>query len=91
MVEKENIEFEIFNVGSGKSYSVIEVAEKICRISGRNTNITYSGEIRKNEILETIADISKAEKNLNWSPIYKFESGLREIIKYYQEKLINKS
>ena len=69
----------IFNIGSGKSYSVKEVIEFIQNIYGTSLNIEEKKLIRKNEILNTIADINLAKKELKWSPIYELKEGLKKI------------
>ena len=69
----------IFNIGSGKSYSVKEVIEFIQNIYGTSLNIDEKKLIRKNEILNTIADIKLAKKELEWSPIYELKEGLKKI------------
>ena len=53
--------FETFNVGTGINYSVLEIAEMI---GGSYEFIPK----RKGEAKETLADISKINKMLNWNP-----------------------
>ena len=69
----------IFNIGSGKSYSVKEVIDFIQNIYGTSFNIKEKKLIRKNEILNTIADINLAKKELEWFPIYELKEGLKKI------------
>ena len=69
----------IFNIGSGKSYSVKEIIEFIQNIYGTTLNINEKKLIRKNEILNTIADINLAKKELGWLPIYDLKEGLKKI------------
>ena len=76
-----NNNFEIINIGSGKSYSIrsiIHVIQKIyhTKISVKNRNI-----VRRKEILQTKLDIKKAKKILKWKPIWSLEEGLRYTIK----------
>ena len=68
----------IFNIGSGKSYSVKEVIDFIQNIYGTSLNIKEKKLIRKNEILNTIADINLAKKELEWFPIYDLKEGLKK-------------
>ena len=69
----------IFNIGSGKSYSVKEVIDFIQNIYGTSFNIKEKKLIRNNEILNTIADINLAKKELEWFPIYDLKEGLIKI------------
>ena len=67
------------DIGSGKSYSVKEVIDFIQNIYGTSFNIKEKKLIRKNETLNTIADINLAKKELEWFPIYDLKEGLKKI------------
>jgi nucleoside-diphosphate-sugar epimerase len=69
-----------FNLGSGISYSVAEVIECIQKIEGTDLSVTSSYEKRPGEIVETIADISKAKQVMGWSPKWTLELGITETI-----------
>jgi nucleoside-diphosphate-sugar epimerase len=64
---------EIFNVGSGTSLSVKELADLI---SPDQVHI----EARKGDSMATLADISKIGAQLGWSPKITFEQGLKELL-----------
>jgi len=74
MVAKENINGQVFNIGTGKNYSVLELASFI------SDNIIYIPE-RPGEAKTTLADISKAKNILNYNPQIKLKSWLETIIK----------
>ncbi|MBN2396143.1 MAG: NAD-dependent epimerase/dehydratase family protein [Candidatus Atribacteria bacterium] len=76
---KEFPSIEIFNMGSGASISVANLAEIISKFYDFEVAIEYTNQYRQGEILETKADISKAEKQLGWSPKYTIEDALRII------------
>ena len=66
--------FDIFNIGSGKSYSFNEIIEKIEKIS---TNLQY--EQNEADFIEDIkADISKLDNKIKWHPKISFEEGLQK-------------
>jgi nucleoside-diphosphate-sugar epimerase len=67
-VTYDKISFEIFNLGSGISYSVKEIAEILVSQSEKEVPIEFSEERRHNEVLDTVANINKAKKELNWNP-----------------------
>jgi nucleoside-diphosphate-sugar epimerase len=75
-----NNNFEIINIGSGKSYSIIEIIKTIQKISKKNILIKSKNISRKNEILQTKLDIIKAKKILNWKPLWNLEKGLKYLI-----------
>lgn len=69
--------WEIFNIGAGESYSVKEIVAKVIKIHGKKVRVVYSKERRKGEIMDVVADISKAKKELGWCPQTGIEEGLR--------------
>jgi nucleoside-diphosphate-sugar epimerase len=77
-VEYTGSPFEVFNLGSGVSYSVNEIVETVLEISKSSINVNYTNEKRQNEILDTIADINKAGDLLKWHPT----TGIIDGIKY---------
>ncbi len=79
-IEYTSSTFEIFNIGSGKSTSIQELTSIISKFYQNLSKITFSEKQRKNEVLETIADISKANRLLNWFPKYSIEEGIVKII-----------
>jgi len=75
--------YKIFNIGSGESYSVAELIQTLQKIAGTNLSIESLNERRKDEIMNTVADISKAKLELNWQPKITLYQGLSTLIEYY--------
>ena len=65
---------EVFNVGSGTSLSVKELADMI-------SPDQIHTEARKNDSEATLADISKIQAALGWSPKISFADGLKELLR----------
>jgi UDP-glucose 4-epimerase len=63
---------EIFNVGSGTSLSVKQLADMI------SPNQVHT-EARQGDSLSTLADIAKIRNALGWTPKVRFEDGLDEL------------
>ncbi|MGI8787277.1 MAG: NAD-dependent epimerase/dehydratase family protein [Pyrinomonadaceae bacterium] len=82
VLEAENIEGEIFNVGSGRAIALRDLAEKIWAIAGADVNLLKIGarQTNQNELHDTEADITKIKKRLNWQPQISLEEGLASII-----------
>lgn len=72
-------DFHVYNVGKGISWSVSEVATSIMNVFHCEKELVSMNERRNGEIMDTVADISKIEKELNWHPQYDLEDGLRKI------------
>ena len=71
---------EIFNIGFGKSYSISELIEIINQNLGEKINVEFSNEQRPNEIMDVVANTSKAKKMLSWEPKISLEEGMRIIL-----------
>lgn len=78
---KNKIDYEVFNIGTGKSYSAKEVAETIVELANYREKIKFTGESRQSEVLDTIANIKKIECVLNWSPRFSLKEGLRDLLR----------
>jgi len=74
------LDFDVFNIGSGISYSVGELIEIIQDVMGANLDVHATGEERIGEIMETQADISHARNVLGWAPSYSLLDGLKELM-----------
>jgi UDP-glucose 4-epimerase len=73
-------EMQVYNLGSGKSYSVKEVIDLVCHFFEKKPEYTCLNEIRPNEVMDTIADISKIKREIGWEPQVSLEQGIGEIV-----------
>ena len=76
-IKDYNFKFEVFNVGSGKSYSFNEVVKKIEKISIKKLNLQYE-ENKESFIGEITADMSKLDSKIKWVPKISFDEGLQK-------------
>ena len=76
-----DVKFDIFNIGTGTSHSVSDLINLLGEIVGRKFQITSSSQERFREINSTQADISKAQKVLNWHPNWELKAGLEQVWK----------
>jgi UDP-glucose 4-epimerase len=82
-----NIDFGIFNVGRGKSYSLNEVIAMVSRILDVEVRVKYVENPIKNYVWHTLADTTKAEERLGFKAKVDLEEGIRKIIPYYKKFL----
>lgn len=75
-IQYEKTPFETFNIAGGRSYSIKQISETIARRLADDVAVEFTGERRKNEVMDTIADISKAKKLLGWQPKIGIEEGI---------------
>jgi len=76
---------EIYNVGSGKSVKMQEILDSLIALSGIKVSIvTDQTRVRKNEIMNSQADIKKI-MGLGWIPEIDLGQSLRDMFDYYQQ------
>lgn len=70
---------ETYNLASGTSVSVNELAKKMIRISNKEVEIIHDSP-RKGDLLFSQASISKAKNELGFLPKFELESGLSKLL-----------
>jgi UDP-glucose 4-epimerase len=78
ILKNENAIGRIFNVGTGVKTTILELAELVISISGKDLSPKFV-EPRKGDIRESYASIKLAKELLGFSPSINLEEGLREI------------
>jgi dTDP-L-rhamnose 4-epimerase len=71
---------QVFNIGSGRNYSVLQVAEHLAKAMGRPhlaPEIMQKG--RTGDIRHCFADITLAKEKLGFSPAHRLEDSLDEL------------
>jgi dTDP-L-rhamnose 4-epimerase len=90
-LEKNEADYQVFNVGSGKRTSVITVAETLKSYYSSKSQITVSGNFRLGDIRHNYADISKITNILGFTPKYNFERGLKIFAEWVMAEKIQKN
>jgi len=75
----------VFNLGSGKNYSIIEIYKLISELLNTKISPIYKDDL-PGECQNTLADIKRAKK-LGWKPEIDIETGLRGMIKYIKKEI----
>ena len=76
----------IFNVSSNKGYSVNEVIEEICKVTGKKVKITYS-EKRKFDVKDNILSNSLAKRELGWEPKVSLNEGIFRVYNWIETNI----
>ena len=76
-IEKDEANYEVFNVGLGKAIDVNTVASTLTRAYDSNSKITISGNYRLGDIRDNYADLKKIKSKLGFEPKISFEEGIR--------------
>ncbi|MGC8992004.1 MAG: NAD-dependent epimerase/dehydratase family protein [Thermoplasmata archaeon] len=74
----------IFNVGTGKSYSLNEMVEMLMKLMNVNIKPKYIENPVKNYVYLTQADTTKSEKVLGFKAKTTLEEGIKMTIDYYR-------
>ena len=81
-IETENTDKSIqkYNLGSGLSYSVKEIVDMVRGLFDTEIEYICTHEIRPNDVMDTIADISKIQNELHWKPSISILEGLTKMV-----------
>ena len=86
VIMKKNKKFNDYNIGSGKSYSILEICNIIKKLSKKD-NIpikTITSKVRKNDSSNIICNSSKIKK-LGWSPKISIKKGFKLTFDWYND------
>jgi len=81
-IEKEEANYEVFNVGLGKAIDVMTVANTLVKEYNSNSKITISGNYRLGDIRDNYADLTKIKEKLGFEPKVSFEKGISRFTKW---------
>ena len=71
------------NIGSGNAYTIVEIAERLARVLGReDIEPEISGRYRAGDIRNCYADIGRATRSLGYRPSIDLDVGLAELAEW---------
>ena len=76
-------EGSVYNVGTGRETSVVELLDLCQRIAGTSFEATFMPS-RPGEIRRSVLDPSRALDELGWRPEHSLEDGLRETFEFFR-------
>lgn len=76
---------EVYNIACGKQTSLLELFEGLKREAGSSLEPNHGPE-RTGDVKHSLADITKAEKLLGYSPLISVEEGLKLSWRWYQSQ-----
>jgi dTDP-L-rhamnose 4-epimerase len=87
-LETQEVSNTAINIGSGRSYTILEVADAM----GRSLEKPYiepeiAGTYRMGDIRHCFSSIERAQRLLGFEPQKKFEEGLRELADWLQTQM----
>jgi dTDP-L-rhamnose 4-epimerase len=81
-IERPDAIGRVFNVGSGESRRVIDVANDMASALGQKITAEVTGKYRVGDIRHCFADISLARDQLGYEPQVSFRDGIRELAEF---------
>lgn len=85
-IEKDEANYEVFNVGLGEAIDVNTVASTLVKQYGSNSKITISGNYRLGDIRDNYADLTKIKSKLGFEPKVSFEEGIRRFTTWVENQ-----
>ena len=73
-----NVDHGFFNIGTGKSISIKELAYLMIKISGKTLELEYDN-LPPGDVKISTADVANSSKYLNWKSKTTLEEGLRTL------------
>jgi UDP-glucose 4-epimerase len=78
---------DVVNVGTGRRYTVLQLAEAMLRLLGRGDLRPQFAPPRLGDVPHSLADLTKARAVLGYGPIVDFETGLAATCDWYRHSL----
>lgn len=85
----DKVNGKVLNIGTGQSITILQLAEKIIKISGKKLDIALINPRNNHEIIHRQPDISKQQSLLQYQPSFTLDQGLGITYKWYLDSLIN--
>jgi UDP-glucose 4-epimerase len=73
----------VYNLGTGESYSLNELVERLNDVLGTEVEPEYEPLTMKNYVHDTMADVSKMGEATGWEPRITFDEGLERVCAPY--------
>jgi UDP-glucose 4-epimerase len=84
--QKDHIDFPVFNIGSGKGFSITQIIQMLQDCIQEEPKIEFFPQ-RDFDNPHNVLDISKASRELCYSPIIRPETGIKEYIEQLKRKV----
>lgn len=78
--------YEVFNIGTGRPLSVLDVADALTRAMQLEIKPQVVEKSREGDIRHCYSDISKARRILDYKPKVAFEDGVSDLVKWVKNQ-----
>jgi UDP-glucose 4-epimerase len=81
---KSGVSDEVFNVASGVETTLLELAEALMRVMGKNLQPEFGPERKVNAVPRRLASTEKAKRLLGWKAEVSLEEGLERLVNWWR-------
>jgi dTDP-L-rhamnose 4-epimerase len=89
VLESDEANYQVFNVGGGRGYTVVEIAAIVAEALGVNIEPNVSGEYRVGDTRHSVSDITKLRR-LGWQPTRTPRDSVRDYIEWIRRQKLEK-
>jgi dTDP-L-rhamnose 4-epimerase len=86
-LETKAADGQVFNVASGKQYTVRQLGERIANVLGKDIEPEITGKYRAGDIRHCFADITRAQQVLGYEPRVGLEEGLLDLAAWLEGQI----
>lgn len=80
---------ETINIGTGRETTILELANKIIKISGKKLKPVFLSQRKEGEIARRCPHIAKMKRLLGYRPQFNIDKGLKKTYEWYSEQSAN--
>jgi nucleoside-diphosphate-sugar epimerase len=84
VTQKDNLKGEVFNVASGRDYSILELVGILNKVIKKDIKPIFL-PLRQGDVFKTLADLSRAKRILGFNPKINFREGLKLTVDWFRE------
>ena len=88
-MEREEANYDVFNVGTGRALSILEMARVLtATLADGEMEPEVLGRYRRGDIRHCFADIGKLAEKLGFAPQVDFEHGISDLVSWVKEQSV---
>ena len=84
VLDSPQADYQVFNVGGGKTYTVFEFAELVAKVFGKKISPKITEQYRFGDTRHIFSDISKL-KYLGWKPVHGVEDSISDYAQWLKQ------
>jgi dTDP-L-rhamnose 4-epimerase len=85
-MQKEEADYDFFNVGTGESTSILNIADTVISLYNKSLEPRVLNKFRAGDIRHCYADITKISTKLGFKPKVDFKQGMEKLIKWSESQ-----